>query len=167
MVSIVDERNTGYALGAADFLVKPVSAEQLAGVLGRYHGEAENTRWVMVVEDHASTRELLVSQLGRAGWQTMAAANGRLALEQLQQRVPDLLILDLMMPEMDGFELIRQLRETPRWAGIPVVVLTARDLSPEDRRFLNDGVARVFSKAGFPQAQWLEQIRRSLAELLP
>jgi len=167
MVSIVDERNTGYALGAADFLVKPVSAEQLAGVLGRYRGDPGEPRWVMVVEDHASTRELLVGQLGRAGWQTMAAANGRLALEQLQQRVPDLLLLDLVMPEMDGFELIRRLRAVPRWAKIPVVVLTARDLSPQDRRFLNDGVARVFHKDASPPEQLLEQIRRELVDLLP
>ena len=91
------------------------------------------------------------------------AENGRIALERLQEAVPDIIILDLMMPEMDGFELVAALQENPQWRSIPVVVVTALDLSAEDRARLNSGVESVLLKESFKPADLVDGLRRLVA----
>jgi CheY-like chemotaxis protein len=88
------------------------------------------------------------------------AANGREALERLQEGKPDLILLDLMMPEMDGFQLVATLQKEPAWRDIPVIVITALDLDPEDRARLNSGVETVLVKDAFQPAELVERIRR-------
>jgi CheY-like chemotaxis protein len=159
MITMADDRSTGYALGASDYLTKPIDRERLAASVQRYrHG----SQTVLVVEDDADTREMMVRTLANDGWTTHEAANGRVALERVRQAVPDLILLDLMMPEMDGFEFISHLRENEAWAAIPVVVLTAKDITPEDHLRLQGNVRKVFRKASFSRDELIEEIRAAI-----
>jgi CheY-like chemotaxis protein len=114
------------------------------------------------VEDDAAARRVLRQELKKGGWRVLEAANGRLALEQLAQH-PDLVLLDLVMPEMDGFEFLEELRKRDGVRRIPVVVITAKDLTDEDRRRLNGGVDRVVHKSGQGPEALLAEVRGLVA----
>jgi PAS domain S-box-containing protein len=164
MLSIVDDRNLGYALGASDYLTKPVDRDRLLSVLNRYCS-ARAPGVALVVEDDGPTRDLLRRMLEKDGWRVEEAGNGRVALECVAAHRPALILLDLMMPEMDGFEFINELRQHPEWKSIPVVVITAKDLSAEDRMFLNGSlllsgcVKRVLQKGKFSRDELLKEVR--------
>ena len=147
MLSVVDEHHLGLALGASEYLTKPIERERLAAVLRKY-GTRNSARHVLVVEDEPGVRTLLRRALEGEGWAVSEAQHGKVALEHLGQRVPDLILLDLMMPEMNGFEFLEVLRERATWRDIPVVVITAKDLTDDDRRRLNGDVERVVPKNG-------------------
>ena len=159
MITMADDRSTGYALGASDYLTKPIDRERLAASVRRYR---QGTQGVLVVEDDDDTREMMVRTLGNDGWTVRAAANGRLALDRVRETVPELILLDLMMPEMDGFEFIAHLRENEAWRSIPVVVLTAKDITPEDHLRLQGNVRKVFRKASFSRDELIEEIRAAM-----
>jgi signal transduction histidine kinase/DNA-binding response OmpR family regulator len=162
LVSIVDEKNKGYALGAADYLVKPIDRDRLARVLRKLCGERAS-REVLVIEDDDLTREVLRGALAGDGWSVAQAENGRVGLTRLAEKIPDVILLDLMMPEMDGFEFIAELRRAPEWRHIPVLVVTARDLSAEDRRRLSGGVQQIIQKGAYDRDQLLLEIGQVLA----
>ncbi len=145
MLTIADEEQLGYSLGASEYLTKPIARDRLVAVL-RKHGRRGLARQVLVVEDDIATRAVLRRTLAQEGWLVEEAENGKVALERLADRIPDLILLDLMMPEMDGFEFLEALRTAQTWQTIPVVVITAKDLSADDRRRLNGGVERVVHK---------------------
>ncbi len=159
MITMADDRSTGYALGASDYLTKPIDRERLAASVRRYR---QGSQGVLVVEDDDDTREMMVRTLGNDGWTVRAAANGRLALDRVRESMPELILLDLMMPEMDGFELIAHLRENEAWRSIPVVVLTAKDITPEDHLRLQGNVRKVFRKASFSRDELIEEIRAAM-----
>ncbi len=168
MITIVDDKNLGYAMGVSDYLTKPLDRERLLDVLRkRCH---PTSRLALIAEDEPATRELLRRALEKNGWEVAEAANGRQALDCVQKRQPALIVLDLMMPEMDGFEFITELRQHPEWRSIPVVVLTAQDLTEEDRLFLNSSlflsgcVKRVFQKGSFSVAELLQEVRELAAK---
>lgn len=163
MVSILDNRNLGYALGAADYLLKPVDRGRLSHLLSRYVCRRPPCR-VLVVDDDSDTRDLLRQQLERANWQVAEARNGREALAAMAEAVPDLIILDLMMPEMDGFEFAAQVARTPEWSRVPVVVLTAKDLTAEERGRLNGYIEKVVQKGALSQEQLVSELRRMIAQ---
>jgi CheY-like chemotaxis protein len=150
MLSAVDEKNLGFALGASDYLTKPIERDRLLRVLRKYgRGRREGAaRCVLVVEDDAAIRAALRRAMEREGWDVVEAEHGRAALQRTAERVPDLVLLDLMMPEMNGFEFLEALRERESWRAIPVVVITARELTDDDRRRLNGGVEQVVAKGG-------------------
>jgi CheY-like chemotaxis protein len=158
MLTMVDDRRRGLALGAADYLTKPVDRARLTQVLQR-HACSEPPCTVLLVEDDTDSRELIGVQLRRDGWVVREATNGLEALEEVGRQVPNLILLDLMMPEMDGFEFADTLRRNEAWRGVPVVVLTALDLTEEDRRRLNGRVQSVVQKSGTTQEELLRQIR--------
>jgi CheY-like chemotaxis protein len=133
MLTIMDEKHMGYALGAADYLTKPIDWQRLAGLLLRYEC-ARPPCPLLVVEDDASLREMLRRRLEKEGWAVIEAENGRVALERMTERQPDLILLDLMMPEMDGFQFLDEIRKHDAWRSIPVIVVTAKELAPEDRQ---------------------------------
>ena len=147
MLSMVDERNLGIALGAAEYLTKPIERDQLLRVLRRY-GRPGAARRVLVVEDDALTRAALGRAMQGEGWEVALAEHGRAGLERMAACVPDLILLDLMMPEMNGFEFLEALRGHDAWRSVPVVVITAKDLTDAERRRLNGGVQRVVAKGG-------------------
>src|SRR6202048_346552 len=144
LMTIVDEKNRGYSLGAADYMVKPVYWSGMAGVLRNICKSAG--RSVLVVDDDDTMRSGLRRALHEEGWQVTEAENGRVALARLAESRPDVIVVDLMMPEMDGFELLDAMRRNGAWREIPVLVLTAKDLTDDDRSRLHVGIQRILQK---------------------
>ena len=141
MITFVDDPAMGASLGAAELLAKPVDWDKLAHVMERFYGTGD----VLVVDDDADARARLRGVLERSGWSVVEAANGQEALDIVGRAVPQLILLDLTMPVMDGFAFLHALRELPDGRDVPVVVLTARDLSAAERKEL-DGADRVVAK---------------------
>jgi CheY-like chemotaxis protein len=157
IVTIVDEQRRGIALGAAGYLTKPIDRERLFAILSRVRA-AGVPGSVLVVEDDEDQRQLVRAILGPRGWRVREAANGRLALDAVAAELPDVILLDLMMPEMDGFEVVAALQAKPAWREIPVIVVTALDLTAEDRRRLSGGVTQILSKPAFPLAELMARV---------
>jgi len=159
MITILDEHRRGVALGAAGYLTKPIDRERLHRMVSRFRAPARPTR-VLLVEDDKDQRDRLRGWLDGEQWVVQETANGREALTRLQADKPDVILLDLMMPEMDGFAVVAALQKEPRWRDIPVIVITARDLDAKDRERLNSGVQSVLVKETFRPADLVERIRR-------
>jgi len=158
MMTILDEKQKGFTLGASGYLTKPVDRVQLSQLLYRFKSTTGIPR-VLVVEDDLSAREMMQRLLIGEGWAVSVAINGREALERLTTEQPNLILLDLMMPEMDGFEFLVEFRKDPKSATTPVIVVTAADLSLADRRRLDGGVEHILQKAASGQEDFLRQIR--------
>ncbi|MFC1811065.1 response regulator [Thermodesulfobacteriota bacterium] len=158
MLTIVDQKNLGYALGATDYLTKPIDRGLLRTVLNKYRAVSASLR-VLVVEDDQLTREMLRHALEKEGWAVTEAENGRIALERLSEMRPAVILLDLMMPEMDGFELVAELRKHEAWRSIPIIVITAKDLTSEDRLRLHGYVKKILQKGAYAREELLDEVR--------
>jgi CheY-like chemotaxis protein/nitrogen-specific signal transduction histidine kinase len=145
MVTITDEQNIGFSLGAVDYLIKPIDRDRLIRAVDKCC-VGEGHRRVLIVEDHGPTRELMRRTLEHNGYTVVEAENGRVGCERLSQFLPDAILLDLMMPEMDGFEFLWQLRADERLTNVPVVVITAKTLTAEDRARLNGHMQHFIQK---------------------
>jgi len=165
MLTIVDNQNLGYALGASDYLTKPIQRERLLAVLEKYRRQPQPGP-VLVVEDDPETREILRRLLEKEGCQVIAAENGRVALERLAESRPRLILLDLMMPEMDGFQFVDRVRQHETWRTIPIVVVTAKDLTKEDRVRLNGYVQEIIRKDAVPREELLAEVRELVKSCL-
>jgi CheY-like chemotaxis protein len=165
MMSMVNDRNLGYTLGASDYLFKPVNRQQLLSVLQKYSSN-QSSNSVLIVEDDPDIREILRRQFEKEGWQVAIAANGCQAIERLANNLPSLIITDLMMPEMDGFELITQLRQHQQWRTIPVVIMTAKELTEAERQQLNGCVQQVFQKGCCDRQTLLSEIHNFLSQVV-
>lgn len=173
MMTIVDEKEMGFSLGATDYLTKPINPHRLLSIVRNYQqksctddeAEAEN-RHILVVEDDEVTREMLRRILVKDGWNVKEAANGRLALDSIAEKHPDLILLDLMMPEMGGFQVISKLRTTPGWQAIPVIVVTAMELTEDEKAFLNGSVAQILQKAAYSRDELLREVHQQVLECL-
>ena len=164
VVSFVDERGLGYSLGAADYLVKPVEWDRLKQALDTLAPEAKGD--VLVVDDDEGTRDRLRSMLTRAGWSVQEAPDGRTALQRVAAARPAVILLDLMMPGMDGFAVLKELRNTPDWAAIPVVVVTAMDMTRADRERLGPQAALI-RKDSADMRDLLAEVRRAAGHAPP
>ena len=158
VLSIVDEKQMGYALGAADYLTKPIDWERLAAVLERFECPRPPCP-VLIVEDDASLRELLRRRLQKEQWTVIEAENGRAGLERMAEREPELILLDLMMPEMDGFQFLDEVRKHEDWKSIPVIVITAKELTAEDRQRLNGSVEKILQKGAYSREELIREVR--------
>jgi signal transduction histidine kinase/CheY-like chemotaxis protein/HAMP domain-containing protein len=165
MVTILDEKNKGFALGASDYLTKPVDRSQLLAMIRRFRSNGVGGH-VLVIEDDAATRQLLRRILVSDGWTVIEADNGRVALDRLAgaDRSPDLIMLDLIMPEMDGFEFLAECRRNGAWADIPVVIVTAADLTEEERNRLNGAVQKIIRKTSPESETFLGEVRDFVAK---
>ena len=161
MVSMLDDRDVGHALGASDYLTKPFDRQRLVNALRRYRRDGTQ-RPVLVVEDDAPTREVIKRALERDGWAVSEAENGRRGLMSVARHVPDVIVLDLMMPEMDGFQFVAELRRSESGRRIPIVVVTAKEITDEDQRRLNGQVRRVLHKGSFSREELSSELRRAL-----
>jgi CheY-like chemotaxis protein len=158
MLTIADDRNKGFALGASEYLTKPLDRGRLAAILQKYRGRGQCCS-ALVVEDEEATRRVLRETLEGEGWDVADAADGRAALAAVASRRPDLILLDLLMPEMDGFEFLEELRKDEANRSIPIVVITAKTLAAEDRRRLNGSVERILLKKDASREDLLRQVR--------
>ncbi|MBE2205291.1 MAG: response regulator [Chthoniobacterales bacterium] len=165
MVTMLHNRHLGYSLGASEFLTKPVDSAQLNAILSRYCGLQKSA--VLVVEDDPGNRELLTRMLEKEGYPVTGAENGRVALEKISESPPALILLDLMMPVMDGFAFLEAMRQRPECAGIPVVVVTAKDLTPTDQELLQDSVEQVIQKGAVDREKFLGEISQLIARNIP
>ncbi len=163
MATITDQQRKGVTLGAAGYLTKPIDREQLIGLLQPFRASIRPTS-VLLVEDDSAQRELIRSVLEPQHWAVTEADNGRVALDCLGLNIPDVILLDLMMPEMDGFQLITALRDRPEWRRIPVIVITALDLTAADHKRLNSGVEAILLKNSFDPAQLVRTVRQAVAD---
>ena len=163
MATITDQQRKGVTLGAAGYLTKPIDREQLIGLLQPFRASIRPT-CVLLVEDDPAQRESIRSVLEPQHWAVTEADNGRVALDCLGLNIPDVILLDLMMPEMDGFQLITALRDHPEWRRIPVIVITALDLTAADHKRLNSGVEAILLKNSFDPAQLVRTVRQAVAD---
>jgi len=163
MQSIHDDRDLGFMLGASEYLVKPVERKTLLQILKKYTNAAD--AYILVVDDDESTRRLLARTLKREGWNTVEVDNGMQGLLEIERKPPILIILDLMMPEMDGFEFLQTLRSKTSVIEIPVVVLTSKDLTSQDRLKLNGGVERILEKGQLNRDRFLDEVKRTVHSL--
>jgi PAS domain S-box-containing protein len=166
MLTMIDDKNLGYALGASDYLTKPIDRERLSLILSKYRRRIASSHVALVVEDEPMSRQLARDMLEHDNWTVIEAENGRVALERMESAQVDLILLDLMMPEMDGFAFMAELRKHEAWHGIPVLVLTAKDLTEEDRRRLNGDVLGYLRKGETSREDLLRQLRREVCTSL-
>ena len=150
VVSITDHRELGLSLGAVEWLVKPVQRRDFVTAVRRSLGPIPvgHTPTVLVVDDEAPTVELLTETLNRNGLRALSATDGRTGVELALAHRPDVIVLDLVMPGMTGFQVVRQLRDHPAGRNIPILVFTGKELTAEDRARLLDGVQAVVRKDG-------------------
>ena len=161
MMTNIDEKSTGYALGAAEYMTKPIDRERLVEVLRKFRDHA-STRPILVVDDDASVRETIRRALSQDSLKVVEAENGREALERMAERTPSLILLDIIMPELDGFGFMEELRKREEWNQIPVVVLTAKDITAEERARLQGFATAVLLK----QEQSQDALIREMRELI-
>jgi signal transduction histidine kinase/DNA-binding response OmpR family regulator len=159
MLTMLDDRGLGFAMGAVDYLTKPINMQQLTGVLQR-HIERRQNQSILIVEDDNVTRAMIRRLLEREGWAVYEASDGKDGLDQVAAHRPGLILLDLMMPQMDGFSFVAELRQTPEWSDIPVVVITAKDLTEEEQRKLGEHAERVLRKGTYGKEALLREIQR-------
>lgn len=163
LYSILDERRLGFYLGATAYLTKPIEEDQLRSTIAHLVGYGAK---ILIIDDDEDVREVVSQQIRQAGiFTTITAGGGREALERIAQDPPDLIILDLMMPEVDGFAVLEELDREPTFRPIPVIVLTAKDLSREEREFLNRRVNGLMIKGSTSPEELLDKIRGLLRPL--
>jgi signal transduction histidine kinase/DNA-binding response OmpR family regulator len=168
MLTIVDERDTGFLLGAADYVVKPIDNERLAALVSAHRRDkrplADGEAPILIVEDDASLRALLRRNLQAEGWAVVEAADGMQALSYLASRRPALILLDLMLPGMDGIQVVEALRSSESGKSIPIVVITAKDLAPAERERLSESVQQILQKGTNSRDELLRQVHNLIAE---
>ena len=165
MLSMAENREIGYTIGASQFVTKPFDIEILLRTVNQYRlRDSEPT--VLVAEDDNLTRELLFKTLKKDGWLVQLAVNGRDALDKLLTFQPQLILLDLMMPELGGFGVIEELGKREHWRRIPVIVLTAKDITPEDRQRLDSHTGRILRQEPQTRLQMQTEVRRQIRDAL-
>jgi CheY-like chemotaxis protein len=164
IVSVVDNPELGMALGALDYFVKPIDGKELVSRLGRFNFTHANGTTVLVVDDDASNRLWLRSVLEPAGFVVINAGGGREGIELAKSKRPDLVLLDLMMPDVNGFAVVEALRADPATRQTPIMILTARHLTAADKRHLNGHVSTILARGSTAAADLVEHLRQLVAQ---
>jgi PAS domain S-box-containing protein len=166
IVTSLDDPELGMALGATDYLVKPIHPAHLIRTVRRWLTPSNDNFTVLVVDDDESMREIVERTLRGAGYPVATAANGNEGLRAIETISPGLIVLDLMMPEMDGFEFLRRLKEDPRHCQLPVVVATAKELSENEQKVLQESATRVIQKVAHSRAELMHVVERQVNALM-
>jgi signal transduction histidine kinase/CheY-like chemotaxis protein len=151
-------------VGAADLLMKPIDRSALSAAVERFRPDAAG--YILAIDDDPDVRDLVGRTLRKHGHDVETAANAIEALQKIDAELPSLVLLDLTMPVIDGFEILARLRATPAWASLPVIVLTGRDISPEDRDRLR-GVQSILIKGGDLRATLVSEVRKVVSRAQP
>jgi CheY-like chemotaxis protein len=165
LMTVADEKGRGYSLGATEYMVKPINRDRLVAVLNDIVRVAGAN--ALVIDDDPDMRSLMSQELQKNGWTVRTVGDGAEGLSALAADRPDVIVLDLLMPKMDGFEFLDALRDHPQWCEIPVLVLTAKKLSEEDRQRLDSDVQRVLQKDSSTREGMLQEVREALARCVP
>ncbi|MCP4257580.1 MAG: PAS domain S-box protein [Planctomycetes bacterium] len=166
ILTLVSDTSVGLSLGATECLSKPVDRDHLLQILNR-SCPGKSSKPILVVEDDAGMREMLSRILAKEGWKVTEAANGKVALEQVSREVPGMILLDLLMPVMDGFTFLRKLRNEADWRHIPVVVITSKDITKEEKQLLKDRVVTVLKKGAYTREELLVQVSSAIRQFIP
>lgn len=161
MITVVDKKVMGYQLGADDYLLKPLDADELLASLARLTSQLPQSR-VLVVDDDPNVVDMVRQLLGDKPYQVEAALDGLQALDVIRTAPPDIVLLDLLMPDLDGFGVIEKLGEQPDTARIPVIVLTAKTLTNQEASALNDRIFTIIQKQGLQGEALLQQIEAAM-----
>ena len=162
IVSMLDERGKGFALGAAEYLVKPVKRDDLLAALRRFTATLPGLPRggkVLAIDDDPLAVELIEAVLRPQGYTVLKALNGADGLALARRERPALVILDLMMPEVDGFAVVERLREDPTTANIPIVILTSKSMTAEEKARLNGRISYLAQKGSFDRGAFVELVR--------
>ncbi|GAB4508766.1 MAG: hypothetical protein OHK0046_02210 [Anaerolineae bacterium] len=164
MITFEDDKKRGFAMGASGYLTKPVDRRELLTMLEEFQPDSPTQDAdILVVEDDEDTRFVITRILEREHFTVRTAENGLVALERVREKLPDLILLDLMMPEMDGFQFVTELQKTEQGRSVPVIVVTAKDLTNADRSRLNGFVAQIMAKSPSDRTLLLQEISTLLA----
>jgi CheY-like chemotaxis protein len=166
IISIVPDRNKGFALGAAAVVQKPISRQELYESLvdlALFPREQRQTLTVLVVDDDPKAVELIALRMTDLASTVLRAYGGAEAIETARRELPGLIILDLMMPEVTGFDVVDALRRDPETARIPVLVVTAKPVTPRDRARLNGYVEAIIEKTAFDGDRFAAEVRRAMS----
>ena len=158
LVTVLGDQDMGLALGAAEHLTKPIDPQELLEVLERVR-HADDRTDVLVVDDDETTRDMLRRTLTREGWSVREAVNGAQGLAEAAGKRPSVILLDLMMPEIDGFEVLSKLRQDPDLRDIPVIVVTAKELTIQEREWLHSNAMEVFQKGAYGRSELITSLR--------
>jgi len=161
LLTVVDQKDLGYRLGAADYLMKPFERDDLIAALQRV---APHCRRLLVVDDDPNVADLVRQSLEDEPYRIDVAEDGLAALEAIATRRPDVLLLDLLMPRMDGFEVIASLQKDPERRDIPVIVLTAKTLTRQEKRLLNEHALAVIQKGALDRDALMAELKQVLPE---
>jgi PAS domain S-box-containing protein len=168
VVSIVDQRRLGFSLGAAEYLVKPVSKEILLEALSRHIiSDGKTSFTCLIIDDDQETLRLVSEVLNSVGCAPVAIDNGKNALEFLKEHKVDVILLDLLMPEMDGFEVLRRVKESPELQNLPIVIMTAKEITQAERELLERQSRAFIQKGDKWEDQLLASIRKVIADENP
>jgi Response regulator containing a CheY-like receiver domain and a GGDEF domain len=167
VLSFISNKNRGFALGASDYLTKPFDGKRLAALLSKYQPDHKRdllplANHILVVEDDPIIRQMLRGLLQRQGWIVQEAADGEVALQLIQQSPPGLILLDLVLPKKSGFELIHDLHRAEQWANIPIIVITAAELTPTEWMQLRGYVEQILQKGSYSGEDLLREIHTLL-----
>jgi signal transduction histidine kinase/DNA-binding response OmpR family regulator len=161
ILSIVDKKNVGFALGATDYLIKPIRKPQLLETMHKHVSpQVDDDSVILLVDDDPRTLELLEDTLRSAGYETQSVQSGTRALEVLSSKIVSAVLLDLLMPGMDGFQVIRHIRQQPTLRDLPIFVMTAKTLTEQDLAILGKETQAFFQKGGSWQQQLVDEINR-------
>lgn len=166
IISMSRDKELGFSLGASEYLTKPIERDRLVKVLSKYVDNREDIYNVLIVEDDESTQQLLEEMVIREHGNPVIVGNGFEALEQLKIQIPSVILLDLMMPEMDGFEFIAHVQQSEMWRNIPIIVITAKDLTKEDHQRLNGNVEKILQKGSYNQKQLYQELKQRISSSL-
>ena len=160
IVSMTDEQGAGFALGAADFLVKPVDRTRLLSALSRWVSPPREPRTLVAIDDDPVDLDLLEATLAPEGWRVIRARGGEEGVRAVRKERPAVVVLDLLMPDVDGFAVVEQLRADPLVGDVPVVVLTSKEMTSADRERLAGQISFLAQKGAFPQAELVGLVGR-------
>ena len=163
IISVADDKEIGFALGAVGYITKPVNKDRLIAEISRIGGPAAHT--VLIVDDNALERSEMAQIVEQEGLRAVVADGGATCMKLIGKSIPDVLVLDLMMPDMDGFAVLEKVRSDPATRNLPVIVVTAKELTDKDRKKLTGKVSSILAKSDTTSTALLEEIKQILGDI--
>ncbi|MCP4360000.1 MAG: response regulator, partial [Chloroflexi bacterium] len=165
MLTIIDKKDLGYRLGASDYLVKPLDGDSVLAALNRLpHLTTKTPTRLLVVDDDPQVADMVTQMLEETAYEVETAIDGQIALETINQNPPDIVLLDLMMPRLDGFDVLQALQQHPQHRHIPIIVLTAKTLTRSEKQYLTNTVTQIIYKQGSKEALLIDELQQALRQ---